>query len=311
LRRTEVSWHDARTEALTLSMTDRPLHWGAEALWQQLEPLLPGLSVEVIEHVDSTNSHLLQRYRGSHGNPNESAVPGRRAADHQPCLLVAEHQSVGRGRMGRSWTSARGASLTFSLAAVLAADDWAGLSLAVGVALAEALDPPTPGAPDSPPQVGLKWPNDLWFDERKLGGILIETLAMGSRRLAVIGIGLNVLPMENTPAFSTGYACVSELDPQADLPSTLHKVGLPMARALREFERGGFAAFRERYARRDALRGRQVRSGTVEGTAMGVADNGGLQVMTDAGLQVVTSSEVSVRLSSWGPTTQSGGLPSC
>lgn len=290
-------------------MTDRPLHWGAEALWQQLEPLLPGLSIEVIAHVDSTNSHLLQRYRGSHGSPNEGAVPGRRAVDHQPCLLVAEHQSVGRGRMGRSWTSARGASLTFSLAAVLAASDWSGLSLAVGVALADALDP-LPADVGTGRRVGLKWPNDLWLDDRKLGGILIETLAVGPRRLAVIGIGLNVHPIDNAPTFSTGYACLDELDPRIDPPAALHKVALPLARALREFERDGFAAFRERYERRDVLRGRQVRSGTIEGTAQGVTDGGGLQVMTDSGVQVVTSSEVSVRLSSWGPTTQSG-LPSC
>jgi BirA family biotin operon repressor/biotin-[acetyl-CoA-carboxylase] ligase len=296
---------------MSTTMSDRPLQWGAEALWQQLEPLLPGLSVEVIAHVDSTNSPLLQRYRGAHGKPNEAAVPGRRAVDHQPCLLVAEHQSVGRGRMGRSWSSARGASLTFSLAAVLKTDDWSGLSLAVGVALADALDPlPAEGDAAAAPRIGLKWPNDLWLDERKLGGILIETLAVGARRLAVIGIGLNVRPMEQTPTFSTGYACLEELDPHADLPGTLLKVGPPLARALREFERGGFAAFRARYERRDVLRGRQVRSGAIEGTAQGVTDSGGLQVMTDSGVQVVTSSEVSVRLSSWGPTTQSG-LPSC
>lgn len=288
-------------------MSDRTLHWSAQALWQQLEPLLPGLSVEVMAQVESTNTHLLQRYRGPHGaRADELAVPGRRTTDSQPCLLVAEHQSTGRGRMGRSWQSASGASLTFSLALVLGPHHWMGLSLAVGVALAETLDlGRAAGSPAAASQIGLKWPNDLWLDERKLGGILIETIAVGARRVAVIGVGLNVLPME-VPALTHGYACISELDASADAPSTLHRVALPLVRALRQFEREGFEAFRERYAQRDVLRGRQVRSGAVEGIVQGVTAEGGLQVLSDTGLHVITSNEVSVRLSSWGPTTQSG-----
>ncbi len=286
-------------------MTDRPMHWGAEALWQQLEPLLPGLSIEVVAHVDSTNTQLLQRYRGPHGGrADDVAVPGRRTTDSQPCLLVAEHQSAGRGRMGRSWQSASGASLTFSLAMMLIPQDWGGLSLAIGAALAEALEPAKPSAGGAP-QVMVKWPNDLWYDERKLGGVLIETMAVGSHRVAVIGIGLNVLPME-VPALTHGYACMQELDADIDAPGTLHRVALPLVRALREFEREGFPAFHARFARRDVLRGRQVRSGAIEGVAQGVSSEGGLQVATESGVHVITSNEVSVRLSSWGPTTQSG-----
>lgn len=281
------------------------MHWGAEALWQQLEPLLPGLSVEVVAHADSTNTQLLQRYRGSHGGrAEEVAVPGRRTTDSQPCLLVAEHQSAGRGRMGRSWQSASGASLTFSLALLLVPQDWAGLSLAIGVALAEALEPAT-ASPSGAPQFTLKWPNDLWYDDRKLGGVLIETIAVGSHRVAVIGVGLNVLPME-VPALTHGYACLQESDAGVEAPATLHRVALPLVRALREFEREGFAAFHARFAQRDALRGRPVRSGTIEGIALGVTSEGGLQVQTDTGVHAITSNEVSVRLSSWGPTTQSG-----
>ena len=151
----------------------------------------------------------------------------------------------------------------------------------------------------------VKWPNDLWYDDRKLGGVLIETLAVGSHRVAVIGVGLNVRPME-VPALTHGYACLHELDAEIDAPATLHRVALPLVRALREFEREGFAAFHARFARLDVLRGRQVRSGAIEGIAQGVSPEGGLQVATEHGLHVITSNEVSVRLSSWGPTTQSG-----
>jgi BirA family biotin operon repressor/biotin-[acetyl-CoA-carboxylase] ligase len=285
--------------------SERPFQWGTEALWQQLEPLLPGLSVEVIAHVDSTNAHLLQRYRGSHSGPAyERGVPGRRAADHQPCLLVAEHQSGGRGRMGRGWLSSRGASLTFSLALVLVAADWSGLSLAIGVGLADALDPP--GSDDAGPRIGLKWPNDLLLDDRKLGGILIETLAVGAQRVAVIGIGLNVRPIQTAGPLSSGFACLTEIDPHADLPDTLHRIGPALVQTLHRFEREGFAPFHERFERRDALQGRAVRSGSIEGMAQGVTPTGGLLVQTDNGPQVITSNEVSVRLTSWAPTTQSG-----
>jgi BirA family biotin operon repressor/biotin-[acetyl-CoA-carboxylase] ligase len=94
---------------------------------------------------------------------------------------VAEHQTRGRGRLGRGWGRSAGASLTFSLSLPLAPRDWSGLSLAVGVALADALEPPLDGAV---PRIGLKWPNDLWLDRRpgsgrKLGGVLIETAGRG------------------------------------------------------------------------------------------------------------------------------------
>jgi BirA family biotin operon repressor/biotin-[acetyl-CoA-carboxylase] ligase len=297
-------------------MTDAPIQWGAEALWQQLLPLLPGLSVEVVERTSSTNTALLERARVlSRPDPEdtevlvqrsvESTAFGRRAADVQPCLLVAENQTGGRGRQGRVWQSARGASLTFSLALPLARDDWSGLSLAVGVALAEALDPLAPGAT---PRIGLKWPNDLWLMDRfepgersgrKLGGVLIETVAAGHRRLAVIGIGLNVLPLA-TGDTSSGFACLQEIETGIDAPTALARVALPLARALKEFDGGGFAPFAPRFAARDLLTGQAVRtsqSDATEGIAVGVTDFGALEVDTGSGLLEVTSGEVSVRLS--------------
>lgn len=292
------------------SSSAKPVVWDAETLWQQLAPLLPDLGVEVVARADSTNTQLLQRYRGALGPVAETAaLPGRRAGDAQPCLLVADYQTAGRGRMGRSWLAAPGASLTFSLALPLAAVDWSGLSLAVGVALAEALDPTPPasgdGTEEAAPRIGLKWPNDLWLHERKLGGVLIETLAVGSQRLAVIGIGLNVLPMEGAAA-NPHHASLSEIDPQASAPAALHRIALPLVRSLREFEREGFAAFLPRYVPRDVLTGRQVRCGTIEGIAQGVSAEGGLRILTEGGEVLVTSNEVSVRLNPWEATTQSG-----
>ncbi|MES3013821.1 MAG: biotin--[acetyl-CoA-carboxylase] ligase, partial [Pseudomonadota bacterium] len=287
------------------------IHWGAEALWEQLVPLLPGLSVEVVHRATSTNTTLLERTRASPDTrvegPDvqvrrsvESGAFGRRAVDLQPCLLVAEHQSAGRGRQGRRWQSAPGASLTFSLGLPLAAADWSGLSLAVGVALCDALAPADAGGEQSGPQIGLKWPNDLWLMDgpvrsaangRKLGGILIETVSAGTQRLVIIGIGLNVLPFD-APEARTGFASLHELDAAVTAPAVLATIALPLVQALQQFEREGFAGFAERFAARDLLRGRAVRTTlpeVPEGIARGVSDQGALLVQSATGITNVSS----------------------
>ena len=299
---------------------ERHLHWGAQALWAALEPLLPGLSVEVLARSASTNSELLERARivpprealaGRFSDAVDASTRiGRRQADTQPCLLVAEHQLAGRGRLGRSWRSTRGASLTFSLALPLAPRDWSGLSLVVGVALAEQLQP---GPAETPWRLGVKWPNDLWLlggpasapvpglaGGRQLGGVLIETLAAGSQRLAVIGIGLNIAPMADLPPADNGVApaCLRELDPLATAPAVLARIALPLVQALKTFERDGFAPFADRFAGLDLLRGEAITTTdprVSQGVALGVNGQGGLLVETAGGVQTISSGEVSVR----------------
>lgn len=298
------------------------LHWGAQALWQSLEPLLPGLFVEVLAHADSTNTRLLERARESSGQrsgpisrPGElDALParlagertphGRRTVDVQPCLLVAEQQSRGRGRLGRDWVSQAGASLTFSLSLPLAPAQWGGLSLAVGLAIAQALEPLADGAV---PQLLLKWPNDLWLRDshaaggnglgRKLGGILIETVSVGERRMCVVGVGLNVLP-QDIAGLAHGYACLQEIDPDATAPLALARIARPLVQALLRFQSEGFAPLQADYAKRDLLMGQTVTTSLPQpsqGVADGVDGLGALRVLSD-GLHHVLSGEVSVRL---------------
>jgi len=303
-------------------MTDSGhLQWNAEALWETLEPLLPGLSVEVVARAESTNTQLLERARRSGGRRDQPiTVPdalegdapplqvreqptpfGRRADDTQPCLLVAEHQTRGRGRMGRGWQSSAGASLTFSLSLAYRPREWSGLSLAVGVALAEALDPLADG--QARPRIGLKWPNDLWLLDadgsgRKLGGVLIETVALGSNRMTVIGVGINLLP-QPTRDLQSGFACLQELQADVTAPHVLHAVAKPLVLALQRFEQDGFAAVAEAYAKRDLLLGHSVLStapGVPEGVAEGVGPDGSLRVRAGDQLHLIGSGEVSVRL---------------
>lgn len=298
-------------------------HWGAEALWQRLEPLLPGLSVEVLARADSTNTLLLDRARALAGAPDAAitrpgeldnagpapATPtplGRRGADVQPCLLVAEQQTRGRGRLGRDWVSSAGASLTFSLALPLAPADWSGLSLAVGLALVEALEPlPAAGRP----RLMLKWPNDLWLVDsppvpgrgRKLGGILIETVTVGQRRMCVVGVGLNVLP-QAVPELPQGYACLQEIQPEITAPAALALVAEPLVRALLRFQAQGFAPLAVAYAQRDLLQGQPVTTtlaAVPAGVAEGVDARGALRVRC-GDVHSIVSGEVSVRLGSPG-----------
>ena len=284
-------------------MSHSPIRWPAEAIWQAVAPQLPGFTIEVLPCIDSTNTELMRRAR---------------AGRCEPILLVAEQQTAGRGRLGREWHSSgagqhsggQAASLTFSLALPLAPLDWSGLSLAVGVSVAESLQPLLP-APDSrTPRIGLKWPNDLWLGgaagERKLGGILVETAsfvapqrpALGSAvapRYVVVGVGLNVLPRADA-GLSIPAGCLQEVDAALDAPTALARIAAPLVAMLQSFELYGFEPMQPRFALRDVLQERLVTlSDGSRGTAHGVAPDGALLVHTAQGMQSVTSADVSVR----------------
>ena len=263
--------------------------WFEDRIAAAVAPLLPGFAVEAVAEIDSTNTELMRRARAGH-------TP--------PVRLVAERQNAGRCRLGRPWQSAQqseeeesGASLTFSLGLPLAPRDWSGLSLAVGVSVAESLDP------SGDAKVALKWPNDLWVNDHKLAGILIETAmphagradVPAPPRYLVIGIGINIGPRE-AEGMRTPPAWLRQWRPDATAPDVLAELVAPLVRSVQAFEAQGFAPFAERFAARDALRGREVQlSDGSSGLCEGVAWGGELQVRTAEGLQMISSDEVSVR----------------
>lgn len=255
----------------------------AEGLWEALDALLPGISVEVVPTLDSTNTELMRRVRA--GQP-------------YPVLLVALEQTAGKGRRGRQWVSVPGASLTLSLGLPLAPQNWSGLSLVVGVSLAEALHP----------QVQLKWPNDLWWQGRKLGGILVETASIGPQRYAVIGLGLNVqAPTSLPPSHTTDSQALAPVPPAGlqeldttcasrDAGEWLTALAPTLLRDVLQFQQQGLAPFLSRFATRDALLGVAVQlSDGQSGTAAGIGPDGALWLDTAQGRVAVTSAEVSVR----------------
>ncbi len=256
-------------------------HW-PEAL-AALRAQLGGVLVEMVDEVDSSNSALLRRAR---------------AGSLPPTLLIARRQSAARGRMGRAWVAEPDGALTFSLALPLVGRDWSGLSLAVGLALAEALHP----------AIRIKWPNDLHIGTRKLAGILIETASSGgggesAPRCAVIGIGINLRAPAAGSAAAAALAAsgaqpawLEDLLPGESAPAVLARCAAPLTAAVRAFERAGFAPLLARYAARDALAGRTLTcSDGTTGCACGVAPDGALRLRTPHGIAEIRSGAVSVR----------------
>jgi BirA family biotin operon repressor/biotin-[acetyl-CoA-carboxylase] ligase len=237
--------------------------------------------------VDSTNTRLL-------GN----APPPLGHAD--ACLSELQH--AGRGRRGRRWIAPFGAGVALSVAWTFS--DGAGalsaLSLGVGVAVARAL------ARAGARGVTLKWPNDIWLRDRKLGGVLIELRAeAGGPAHVVIGVGVNVdLPAAARREIEAGgVRAAAVADACAAAPSRNLVAGAildELLSMLGQFEREGFAAFRDAWTALDALSGRPARvllGGTaISGTARGVDQEGALLLDTGDRVQRFVSGEASLRV---------------
>ena len=244
-------------------------------------------SLDLRFDVDSTNTRLLA-----------SAPPPYGCAD----VMLSELQHAGRGRRGRHWVAPFGGSLALSLGWSFSDASKASpsLSLCVGVAVARAL------ARAGAVGIRLKWPNDIWLGDRKVGGVLIELRAEASGAAhVVIGVGLNVSlsPAVRERIEASGVRVAAVADACNESPSRNFVAGAIIAELLsmlEEFERDGFAAFRETWSALDALRDRpaQVLLGDAifSGTARGVDALGVLQLERDGRVQEFVSGEVSLRL---------------
>ena len=243
------------------------------------------ITLEVVDEVDSTSTRLLAM--AAEGAPSGTC-------------LAAEWQSAGRGRRGRSWVSALGGSLTFSLLWRFerGAGHLGGLSLAVGLAVARAM------SACGVTRVQVKWPNDVVVDLRKLAGILVETSGeMQGPSLAVIGVGVNwrlgerVLDLIDQPVIDVSGCATRATTRSALLARLLQE----LATILEAFERGGFPPLREAWRALHAYQGRRVhvipgRDAPFDATVSDVGPDGALLVTTDDGRTVaLASAEISLR----------------
>ncbi len=235
----------------------------------------------VLEETESTNTFLRQHLVGG-------------GAWLDACF--AESQTAGRGRLGRKWLSVPYQSVLMSVAHELEGGPSAsaGLSLAVGLAIVRALDE------SGFPGCRLKWPNDLIFDGRKLGGILIEiTGELGGSCISIIGIGLNLhLPATmakqcGQPVIDLQSACNRFIDRNLLASQMLSH----LLNVLSKFSRTGFAPFVDEWQQRHAHRGRLIKvtrgRDVLEGMALGV-DEGGALRLRDSSSRVhrITTGEV-------------------
>ena len=227
------------------------------------------------------------------GSTNDGARTLLSTPAGEGIVVVAEEQTLGRGRRGRTWTSPPGRNLTMSvgLRPRLAASDAWQLGEAAGLATRNACSAVAP--------VWLKWPNDVIADDgRKLGGLLVETAIDGeSVTEAVIGIGINVnwavseMPEEiAATATSLGALSGTEVDRAALLGRLLDELD----DELRRIESGESPIERYREACRTIGASVAVDLGTheVRGVATGIDDHGALQVRTSNGLVTVATGEV-------------------
>ncbi|HTU67098.1 MAG TPA: biotin--[acetyl-CoA-carboxylase] ligase [Steroidobacteraceae bacterium] len=258
----------------------------ADALPEAVRARIEALLVEWT--VESTNTRLL-----------ESLPPPAGST----AVLLAEHQTGGRGRRGRGWIAPPGGAICLSLNWQYAdmPADLAALSLVVGLCAAGALR-------EAGVDVTVKWPNDLVTGSGKLGGILIEMRAeAGGPVHVVIGIGLNVLldDVARAAVKAAGNTADDIRSHVAAVPDRNAVVAALLARlvpALDSFPRTGLTPWLDRWHEADALRDREVRienAGEItRGVARGIDAHGALLVETPGGVQRFISGEVTVRIDS-------------
>ncbi len=233
-------------------------------------------SVEVVEETPSTNLLVAERARSGAG---------------EGLVVVAEHQTAGRGRLDRTWVTPARSALTVSLLLRpgTAAVDWPWLPLLTGYAASVALR--RHGA-----TAVLKWPNDVLLDDRKVAGILSERVETPGGPAVVVGIGINVgMTRAELPHDGATSLAVEGLDvDRTDLLSAL----LERLRVEYDaFERGELAALRAAYVDSCATVGRQVRvelptGGGLSGEATGIDEGGRLLVSGPAGVVPVSAGDV-------------------
>jgi BirA family biotin operon repressor/biotin-[acetyl-CoA-carboxylase] ligase len=215
---------------------------------------------------------------------NDEAKRGAREGAAHGTTWVAENQTAGRGRQGRSWTSTPGESLLFSVLARVACSPsrLPPIALVAGLAVRDAVARAAPGV-----DVLTKWPNDVLVAGRKVAGVLVEAITAGTRvEAVVVGIGINV-HMRMFPEGVTHATSVALASPSvpADRATILADVLASLDHDLHVVVGRGLSVLRARLEAVDGLRGRRVRSDSGdEGVASGIDDEGRLLVRRDDGV---------------------------
>jgi BirA family biotin operon repressor/biotin-[acetyl-CoA-carboxylase] ligase len=198
-------------------------------------------------------------------------------------LVLAEHQSAGRGRWGRTWQGGEGKSLLFSLLLrpPLSAKQ-SQLGAVLGLAALRALKP-------FAPQARLKWPNDIWHEGRKLSGLLLE----GGPGYVVAGLGLNVNQEPSDFPPELGALSLKEVHGQDIDRAQLLAAIMAEAEALYQtWLEQGFATLRQAWDENACFMGEMVQAGALQGRVLGLDEDGALLIENEKGKQRLDSGEV-------------------
>ena len=271
-----------------------------------LEALDPALArrialLEIHESLPSTNERLMQA---------SEALPDGRLA-----ICLAEHQSAGRGRNGKRWHSPAGAGLLLSVGASAPKPPDGSLALALGVAIAEVLESFVSD------RVKLKWPNDLMTQDRKLGGILVETTlggrasrpprrrdafvprGLGAETRIVVGLGVNIRVSDEQRdriASENGLEPVGLSDLNSSQAPERNALAAAMitaiAGALNAHPEHGFDRWAKAWNQRDWLAGKPIEAKcgaeAHAGVAAGVDASGALLLKQPGGKRRILSAEI-------------------
>lgn len=264
----------------------RALNSAAEAIWLRTHQQWPNVSIDVLPEVGSTNTALM-----------DVARSGQLDA---PRVMLAASQTAGRGRLGKPWQTRVGDALTFSVALPWPSPlPLLGLSLATGVAITQTLQATTGLNAAFAPRI--KWPNDIWVDDHKLAGILVEVCGQDAQRCVVLGVGINITPpadvLSHNGVAPTGLAQHLQANAPINTSEVVASCVAALALMLGQFEHHGFAPFVQSFEKLDALKGRALHlSDGTQGIGLGVDSHGGLRLQSGSGdVQTIISQEVSVR----------------
>jgi BirA family biotin operon repressor/biotin-[acetyl-CoA-carboxylase] ligase len=262
-----------------LSMEDIQHALGEDIAWLE--------DIHLVNTTNSTNDWLMSRLQGEHALPSGT-------------VCLTERQTDGRGTRGRRWQSPYGSNLYISLYWRFDCGpmELGGLSLSMAAIIGKSLH--EAGAKT----IRIKWPNDLYTADGKLGGILIDMMAeVSGPSHVVIGVGLNLgMPVEHHASIDQPVADLRN----TGLRDTLGRSELAalviraIAQGCRQFSREGFAGFRQDWMAQDMVTGQQVNlvngDRVITGKACGVDDMGAIELLTESGRQAFSSGEVTLRL---------------
>lgn len=242
--------------------------------------LLPGLSIEVVDELPSTNALVVERAQA--GAPDG-------------LVIVADHQSAGRGRLDRSWESPLGTAVTFSmlLRPTASTQSWPWIPLLTGYAVDKAMK--ATGL-----EAGVKWPNDVLIGERKVAGILVERIDTPTGPAAVVGVGINVGLRSDELPVPHATSLEIELGRRVDRTDVLVEALSAIREAYDAWEAGGdlnSERLADSYAAACVTIGRDVRvdlpdGSVLVGAATGIDGDGRLVVDADGDVHAIAAGDV-------------------